>query len=88
MKVLEYLKNLGIIEEEHSKFVIKFEDGREYDVVEILEEFNNSIEYKGIVYKVGDKVLVKGTKRIGLYETEIVKDLFGCLLYTSDAADE
>lgn len=39
MKALEYLKSIGIIENENSKFLIKFEDGREFDLVKILETF-------------------------------------------------
>lgn len=43
MKALDYLKNIGIIEEGNSKILIKFEDGREFDVVEVLEDYKASI---------------------------------------------
>lgn len=43
MKALEYLRHIGILENENSKFLIKFEDGREFDVVEILEDYKASI---------------------------------------------
>lgn len=35
---------------------------------------------KGVDYYEGDKVRVKGTKRVGEYETEIIKDLQGWTL--------
>lgn len=36
--------------------------------------------YKGVDYYDGDKVLVKGTKKVGNYETEIIKDSQGWTL--------
>lgn len=37
-------------------------------------------KYKKVDYYEGDKVLVKGTKKIGAYETEIIRDSQGWTL--------
>lgn len=51
-----------------------------HDNWEILEVKQFVGKFKGVDYYDGDKVLVKGTKRVGNYETEIVRDSQGWTL--------
>ena len=37
---LDFLKNKGIIEPEYEKFIIKFDDGREIELVDLLVEYS------------------------------------------------
>ena len=50
---------------------------KDYDLVDFKPL---AFSHKGIDYFEGDKVIVKGTKRIGEYETEIIKSIQGWTL--------
>lgn len=50
---------------------------KNWEIVEVKQFVG---KFKGMDYYDGDKVLVKGTKKVGNYETEIVKDTQGWTL--------